>query len=121
MGKRKREISEFGAYLVKAIDDAGMQKTDFYTAVGIKKPYFYETLTSAPPPRDTLEKMAEVLERRLPSGEDRRGALFDLAAKYRREIPADIYDLIREHPEQWDHIRAALETLLADPKSTTGV
>ena len=50
MGRGRREKSEFGTYLVQAIKDANMVQEEFYTAVGIKKPYFYDILTGSPPP-----------------------------------------------------------------------
>ena len=42
MGKRKKDLSEFGEFLVAEICKTGMSKVDFCTAVGINKPYFYE-------------------------------------------------------------------------------
>lgn len=43
MGKRKKDLSEFGEFLVAEICKTGMSKVDFCTAVGINKPYFYES------------------------------------------------------------------------------
>nr|WP_325297287.1 hypothetical protein [uncultured Dysosmobacter sp.] len=117
MGKRKRELSEFGGFLVTEIRRAGMSKVDFCTAVGINKPYFYESLTGTPPSQEILEKMLEVLNANLPA-EDKIQAndLLDKAAKCRREIPADISDLIRAHPDQWNHIRTVLGEMLFTAK-----
>ena len=113
MAKRKKEISEFGEYLVQVIEDANMFKSDFYTAVGIKKPYFYEILTNSPPPQDTLEAIISVIEDKLGPNEQRRRKLYDLAAKCRKEIPADINDMIKAQPENWEIIRRALMQLSA--------
>lgn len=111
MAKRKKEISEFGEYLEQVIKDTGMFKSDFYTAVGIKKPYFYEILTGNPPPQDTLETIISVIEKELGPDERRRQMLYDLAAKCRKEIPADISDMIKAHPENWGAIRDVLSKL----------
>lgn len=114
MARERKEKSEFGAYLAQAISDAKMVQSDFYTAVGIKKPYFYDILTGKtnPPPREILEKMLDVLEEKLPADDHRRSTFFNLAAKCRQEIPVDINDLIRDHPEQWDNIRRELTKML---------
>ena len=48
MGKRKKDLSEFGEFLVAEICKTGMSKVDFCTAVGINKPYFYESLAGTP-------------------------------------------------------------------------
>ena len=60
MGKRKKDLSEFGEFLVAEICKTGMSKVDFCTAVGINKPYFYESLAGTPPSQEILEKMLEV-------------------------------------------------------------
>ena len=114
MGRGRREKSEFGTYLVQAIKDANMVQEEFYTAVGIKKPYFYDILTGRPPPQSTLEKMLEVLEKKLPPDKSRRNTFFNLAAKCRQEIPADIVDLIKDHPDKWNEIRRKLNELFAE-------
>ena len=114
MGRGRREKYEFGAYLVQAIKDANMVQEEFYTAVGIKKPYFYDILTGSPPPQNTLEKMLEVLEKKLPPDKSRRNTFFNLAAKCRQEIPADIVDLIKDRPDKWNEIRRKLNELFAE-------
>lgn len=113
-GKRKKK-SDFGEYLAGLITDAGMSQFDFYTEAGIAKPYFYDMLSGRtnPPPRETLERMIDVLEKRLPPDEKRRTDFYSQAAISRGEIPCDINDMIREHPECWDSIRQSLVTMLA--------
>lgn len=113
MSRRRRERSEFGRFLAELIAQAQMAQADFYTSAQIAKPYFYDMLTGTPPPGDTLEKMLRILEERLPPDEARRTTFFDLAAKGRQEIPADIQRLICQNPAQWNRIRAALTQLLA--------
>lgn len=113
MGKRKRDVSEFGDYLVQTIGEANMSKCAFYAAVGINKPYFYEILTGPAPPQDTLEKMLQVIEAELGYDKERRNRFYDLAAKSRQDIPTDIADLIKEHPESWESVRVKLTELFA--------
>lgn len=117
MGKRKKKLSEFGEFLVVEIYKAGMSKIDFCTAVGINKPYFYENLAGTPPSQEILEKMFEVLDANLPAADKiQPNDLFDKAAKCRQEIPADINDLIRVHPDQWNNIRTVLKEMLPGVK-----
>ena len=118
MARERKGKSEFGAFLVNAIKEATMVQSDFYMAVGIAKPYFYDILSGKtnPPPLDTLEKMLEVLEERLPVDQARRSMFFNLAAICREEIPADIDDMIKKNPEKWDGIREMLTKLLETPQ-----
>lgn len=116
MVRGRKAKSEFGAYLVQAIKDAHMVQEEFYVTVGITKPYFYDILTSTPPPRDTLEKMLGVLDKKLPPDDQRRSTFFNLAAKCRQEIPADINDLIRDNPNEWNNIRVVLKQMLPNEK-----
>lgn len=46
----RRTKTAFGEFLVGEIKQAGISQEEFYTAVGIKKPYFYDLLTASPPP-----------------------------------------------------------------------
>ena len=112
MAQKRHEKSEFGAYLVDVISEAGMSQADFITAVGMARPYFYNILTGNPPPRDTLEKMYGVLEKMLPPDDTRHQMFMNLAAQCRGEIPSDIEEMIRQHPGQWDNIRTALTQML---------
>lgn len=61
MGKRKKELSEFGEFLVAEICKTGMSKVDFCTAVGINKPYFYESLAGIPHRRKFSRKCSKCL------------------------------------------------------------
>ena len=62
---RERKKSEFGKYLAQLIKDAGMTQCDFYSEAEIARPYFYDMLSGRtnPPPRETLERMLDVLEK----------------------------------------------------------
>lgn len=113
MPQKRKEKTEFGAYLAKAINDAGMSQAEFIEEVGIARPYFYDILKNSPPPKETLEKMLGVLEKRLPTDEARRNTFMNIAARCRGEIPADIIDLIKKHPDEWDSIRITLTQMLS--------
>ena len=74
-------------------------------------------MAGTPPSQEILEKMFEVLDANLPAADKiQPNDLFDKAAKCRKEIPADINDLIRAHPEQWNNIRTILEEILSVTK-----
>ena len=108
-----RQKTAFGAYLVGEIKKAKMSQEEFYTAVGIKKPYFYDLLTAMPPPTALQDKIAAVLDEKTGTNDIRRKRLYDLAAEVRSEIPADIAKLIKDNPEKLDMIRKTLNELLA--------
>lgn len=110
---KKRQKSAFGEFLVEQIKASGMSQEEFYNAVGIKKPYFYDLLTASPPPIDLQNRMLSVLDNKTGEDIERRRKLYDLAAAGRDEIPADIAKLIAEHPLELDKIRETLTTLLA--------
>ena len=57
MAQKRHEKSEFGTFLVDAINEADMSQAEFIGAVGMARPYFYNILTGSPPPKETLEKM----------------------------------------------------------------
>ena len=108
----KRPKTEFGLFLVEQIRSAGMSQEEFYNAVGIKKPYFYDILTASPPPIDLQNRILAVLDEKTGVNLKRRNTLYDLAAVGRKEIPADILKLISEHPKELAQIRTALANLL---------
>ena len=107
----KRQKTAFGEFLVHEIKNASMSQEAFYNAVGIKKPYFYDLITAAPPPPDLQYRMLSVLEEKTGKDPVRRNKLLDLAAQDRNEIPADIDALIKADPKQWDQLRTALEQM----------
>ena len=59
-----RQKTAFGEYLVGEIKKAKMSQEEFYTAAGIKKPYFYDLLTATPPPTVLQDKIAAVLDKK---------------------------------------------------------
>lgn len=70
------------------IKEANISNVKFYTALGIKKPYFYDILSGKvnPPPPDRQIAMLRLLK---PNPEE-IALFFDLAAQERNEVPADI-------------------------------
>ncbi len=109
---KRRQKTAFGQFLVEQIKQAGMSQEDFYRAVEIKKPYFYDLLTATPPPTELQTRMLAVLEEKTGKDSDRQNRFYDLAAQGRNEIPADIVRLIETHPEALDQIRKTLKALL---------
>lgn len=98
-----RNSSPFGEYLKQLIKEAGMSQCEFYTALGIKKPYFYDIVSGRinPPPSELQFKAAEILK----LDEDQRKKFYDLAAKGRGDVPADIAFWIAKDPEAVNNIR----------------
>lgn len=115
---RERKKSGFGSYLAELIKSAGMTQFEFFSEVGIAKPYFYDILSGRanPPPRETLERMMDVLEKHLPQDEKRRIEFINRAAISRGEIPCDISDMILGHPECWNSLRTTLCSMLTAKK-----
>ena len=93
------------------IKQTGISQSAFYSAVDITKPYFYDILSGKvnPPPPDIQYKMLDHLE----VNEQQRNEFLNLAAEGRGEVPADIAQLIADHPLELDKIRLTLTTLLA--------
>lgn len=97
----------FGDYLKGLIKAKGMTQTEFYTALGIKKPYFYDIVSGRvnPPPYSLQFKAMDILE----ADEQTRETFFDMAAQGRKEIPADIAQVVTENPLVLAKIRKNLK------------
>lgn len=100
----------FGDYLKTLIKVAGMTQNEFYSQWGIKKPYFYDIVSSKinPPPPYLQYKAVEILK----MSEKEREKFFDLAAKERDETPADILKILKESPSIKNYIRHELKQAL---------
>ena len=109
MSNRKKAITPFGAVILGSLDAARVPHYKFYEAIGISKVYFYQILCGLPPQAEIMEKIMDMLDTILPPDPDRRTFILDQAAKTKNEIPPDIYDAIRDNPEQWDKIRRLLK------------
>lgn len=99
----------FGEYLKQLIRDVGMTHADFYTALGIKKPYFYDIISgrSNPPPYPMQLKAMEILK----ADDEVREKFFDLAAKGRNELPADIAQYVNDNPNVLSDIRRTMKRI----------
>lgn len=106
-----KDKKAFGNFLREMIKQTGISQSAFYSAVEITKPYFYDILSGKvnPPPPDIQYKMLDHLE----VNEQQRNEFLNLAAEGRGEVPADIAQLIADHPLELDKIRLTLTTLLA--------
>lgn len=84
----KKTSLKFGELLRQLIKEAGMSQSKFYEELGIGKPYFYDILSGKvnPPPPERQIAMLKLLQPK----EEQIKLFFDLAAKERKEIPADI-------------------------------
>lgn len=82
------ESLRFCDLLSKMIKDAGITQAKFYNRLKIKKPYFYDILSGKtnPPPPEKQFAIIEILEPDV----NTRNLFFELAAKERNEVPADI-------------------------------
>lgn len=85
---------KFCDLLAKMIKEANLTNVKFYTALGIKKPYFYDILSGKvnPPPPDRQFAMLKLLN----PTDEQRVLFFDLAAQERNEVPADIVEILKD-------------------------
>ena len=86
----------FGQLLKSMIKKSGFSNYDFYTQLGIAKPYFYEIIgdrTNPPPP----EKQFAILELLSNTDNETKELFFDLAAEARDEVPADIAKYLKDN------------------------
>lgn len=111
---QKRQKTAFGEFLVQEIKNTGMSQEAFYNAVGIAKPTFYGLITAAPPPPELQYRMLSVLEEKTGKDPFRRKKLLDLAAQERREIPADIRDVLLDNSDKWDIVRQLLVSTMQE-------
>ena len=109
-----KDKNAFGNFLREAIKQTDISQSEFYSSVGITKPYFYDILSGKvnPPPPDIQYKMLD----RLSITDKQKIEFLNLAAEGRKEIPADIERLISENPDKLEIIRAALSELLFNAK-----
>ncbi|MBQ6468184.1 MAG: hypothetical protein IJJ61_09595 [Clostridia bacterium] len=85
----------FGQLLKTMIKQSGFSNYEFYTQLGIAKPYFYEIIgdrTNPPPP----EKQFAILKL-LNVDKKTEENFFNLAAEARDEVPADIAKYLKEN------------------------
>lgn len=104
------ESQSFGQFLKVLIQSADMTHLEFYTSLGIKKPYFYDILSGRtnPPPPELQFKAMEILN----ADEETKEHFFDLAARGRGEIPADIAKWIQENQSAATFIREEMHRVV---------
>ncbi len=107
--KVPKEGCPFGDYLKGLIKANGMTQSEFYTALGIKKPYFYDIVSGRvnPPPYSLQFKAMEILN----ADEQTRELFFDMAAQGRKELPADIAQIVTDNPVVLANIRKNIKLL----------
>lgn len=95
--------SEYGAILTKIIKDKKITQQDFYSQLGIRKPYFYDIVSGKtnPPPPETQLKILRILN---PKEED-KNKLLEVAAKERSEMPADILLYLKSNINPIEEVR----------------
>lgn len=100
---KSNKKSEYGELITKIIKDKNMTQAEFYNKLGIKKPYFYDIIGGKinPPPSEIQIKILKILK---PKEEERR-KLLDIAARERKEIPADIMMYIENNTNLLSNIR----------------
>ncbi len=100
--------TSFGSYLKSLIKLSGMSQSEFYTKLGIKKPYFYDIISGRvnPPPLRQQLKIVDILA----IDKETQCIFFDLAAKERGDLPADIAKWVSEDPTAITCIRDEMHT-----------
>ncbi|RHT63819.1 XRE family transcriptional regulator [Ruminococcus sp. AM29-12LB] len=93
----------FGSFLKELIKNTGRSQADFYQELGIKKAYFYDIVSGRtnPPPHELQIKAMEILD----VTQADRIYFYDLAAKERGDVPADITKWINDDPNAKTRIR----------------
>lgn len=101
----------FGELLKQYIKKEGITQQKFYESVGIGKPYFYDIASGkvCPPPADVQMRMTSALTKLTL---EEKNAFFDIAAKERGEVPADIAKMLFDHPTDMASVRKVLQALL---------
>lgn len=82
------EHKRFCDLLAEMLNEYDKSHVAFYTALGIKKPYFYDILKGKvnPPPPEKQFKIIKILKPKPKICEE----FFELAANERNEMPADL-------------------------------
>lgn len=96
--------SEYGAILTRLIKERKITQQDFYSQLGIRKPYFYDIVSGKtnPPPPETQLKILRILN---PKEEDKK-RLLEVASQERNEMPADIVLYLKNNMNSIEDIRS---------------
>ena len=89
----------FGQLLRSMIKQSGFSNYDFYTQLGIAKPYFYEIIgdRTNPPPPEKQFAIIDLLNSKKLVDIETKESFFNLAAEARGEVPADIAKYLKEN------------------------
>ncbi len=102
----KYEKTALGELLSRLIREKKMTQSYFYKEVGIAKPYFYDILAGKTSP--SLEVQFKMLSILKPRRED-QDEFFDLVAKAKDDLPADIYKYLKGNEEKYKIIREMMD------------
>lgn len=96
--------SEYGNILTRIIKERKITQQDFYSQLGIRKPYFYDIVSGKtnPPPPETQLKILKILN---PREEDKK-RLLEVASQERNEMPADILLYLKNNMNSIEDIRS---------------
>ena len=102
----KSNKTEFGELLTRLIKQRRMTQSYFYAKVGITKPYFYDIMAEKTSPSPEVQFAMLTILKPNKADQDR---FFDLIAKAKDDIPADIYKYIKGNKEMYKMIRKMME------------
>lgn len=102
----KSNKTEFGELLTRLIKQKKMTQTQFYGKVGITKPYFYDIMAEKTSPSPEVQFAMLTILKPCRADQDK---FFDLIAKTKDDIPADIYRYIKGNKEMYKMIRKMME------------
>ena len=102
----KGNKTEFGELLTRLIKQKKMTQTQFYAKVGITKPYFYDIMAEKTSPSPEVQFAMLTILKPCRADQDK---FFDLIAKAKDDIPADIYRYINGNKEMYKMIRKTME------------
>jgi predicted transcriptional regulator len=100
------EKTEFGELLTRLIKERKMTQSFFFQKVGIGKAYFYDILAERISP--SLEVQFKMLSILQPQKEDEL-KFFDLIAKAKNDLPADIFKYLIGNEEKYKIIREMMD------------
>lgn len=85
------------------IKDKKITQQDFYSQLGIRKPYFYDIVSEKtnPSPAEIQLKILRILN---PKEED-KNKLLEVAAKEKNEMPADILLYLKSNIDSIEEVR----------------
>ncbi|MBR2968021.1 MAG: helix-turn-helix domain-containing protein [Clostridia bacterium] len=107
MSKRNHDKNNFGGFLYELRKESGMGFEEFRQSLGVSKAYLNDVETGAcrPPTPEVQFKMLKILQLKREMSESTRRQFFDLAARQRNELPADVMRYLIESGGALDSVR----------------